>query len=95
MNKTILAKLFYSATENKTFSTAILIKELKNTLLLQNVTNPILIYTDRVGQFCSKQYHDFINGHPLLIGSITIGSRPDQNAVIERFNRTFKEQKSK
>ena len=59
---------------------------------VQKNKTKLIIHTDNGPEFTSKRYHDFIDQHPLLIGSTSKVACPSDNAVVERFNRHFKQE---
>ena len=89
-NKAVFSKVFYSGKTNKTFSITVLIKPIKEALRQHNIRQYLILHTDRGGQFCYKEYHHFVKTQLFLIGSMTLGWRPDKNAVIEGYNKTYK-----
>ena len=91
-NKIIFSKIFYFGLTKKSFSLKVLNKKIKEALNFNDIHQEILIHSDRGGQFCSHEWCDFINNHPYTKGSMTTGASPEQNAVIERFHRTYKSQ---
>ena len=55
------------------------VKVLKNALVKENIKEPLIINTDKGGNFLSKTSVDYVNNEPLIIPSMTDGGRPDQN----------------
>lgn len=91
-NEVVLAKTFYSKSGFQTCTAKQAIKAIGAALDKINLTSDLLIHTDRAGCFTSRFYHDFINNRPFVIGSMSQGGKPQQNAVIERFHRSIKQQ---
>ena len=54
----------------------------------------VIIHTDRGSQFTSKAYNDFVKANEgFMLPSMSRANTPKDNAVAERFIRTFKEHK--
>ena len=54
----------------------------------------LIIHTDRGSQFIGKEYNDFVKDNEgFILPSMSRKALPKDNAVIERFMRTFKEHK--
>lgn len=57
-------------------------------------TKKLIIHTDRGTQFASKTYNNFVNRYQdYFVTSISRENTPTDNAVGERFMRTFKQHK--
>jgi len=82
----------YSGTTKKTFTLNVIIKTIETALKNEDISESLIIHTDRGSQFTSKKFVDFVNNHPFLEGSQTAGGQPNQNPVVERMHRTFKSQ---
>jgi len=65
-----------------------LVQKIQEVLLHR--TKPKRIRTDNGPEFIAKVFKDFCNDHQIEIQYIQPG-KPAQNAYIERFNRTFRE----
>lgn len=91
-NRLVFTKVFYSKDDKKTCTSQQVIKTLTHVLKEYNLKEDLVIHTDKGSQFTSKKYVYFINKTSFLIGSQTCGGHPQGNAVVERINRTFKNQ---
>lgn len=91
-NRLVFTKIFYSGSKGNTFSTDSFIKLLDVVIKNEKITEELMLHTDRGSQFTSKKYTEYVNSHPLLIGSQTAGGQPNQNPIIERMHHTFKNQ---
>lgn len=59
--------------------------------LLQSELNHLLIlHTDNGVEFVSKEFYEFITQTKNLEGSTSTKGHPTDNAVVERWNKTFK-----
>ena len=56
----------------------------------------VILHIDRGTQFSNLKYHQFLTENKdFIVGSMSQANSPKDNAVIERFIRTFKEHKIK
>ena len=92
INLILGSKVFYSKNGYDRCTANQAIKVISKAIDDAKIERDLIIHTDRDGCFTSKAYYDFIQSKPFIIGSMTDGGRPDQNAVIERFHHTNKNQ---
>ena len=52
--------------------------------------SPLILHSDREREFVSRPWHKLFEKHPFLLGSMSPPFHPISNAVMKRFNRTFK-----
>ena len=67
------------------------LEEALETICPKDQENPIIVHTDRGGQFTSQEYHQFILKHSDRVQGSHTAAGHHSNQVIERFNRTLKE----
>ena len=81
----------------KTISTCDIVKKLSEAVQKRLPIKPrreLIIHTDRGTQFTSQAYNEFIKKQEgFVIASMSRMNMPKDNAVSERFMRTFKEHK--
>lgn len=89
----ILATVF----KVKPITSSEIIKKLEDSIDKRFPIRPrkeVIIHTDRGSQFTSKAYNDFVRANEGYIrASMSRANSPKDNAVAERFIRTFKEHK--
>ncbi len=54
------------------------------------MSDSVLIHSDNVTEFANRDYYNFVNNHPYLIGSTSITGHPEHNSVMESGIKTFK-----
>ncbi len=91
-NHIVAGKVFFKQTNRGSITSNKILKVLKNSIEQNNITDSLLIHTDRGPEFTSKEYYEYIESHDKLIGSHTTGGSPNSNAVVERIIRTIKNQ---
>ena len=91
-NNIVQAKVFYSGTNKKTFTTNALIKAIESALRNNQINDNLMIHSDKGTQFTSKKFVEYVGKHKFLVGSQTAGGQPWENGVVERLIRTFKHQ---
>lgn len=83
--------------KTKTITATDIVKELNKAIDKRLPIKPrreLIIHTDRGSQFTGKTYRDFIKEKEgFILPSMSRKASPKDNAVIERFMRTFKEHK--
>lgn len=89
----IVASVF----RNKIITSNEIVKELNKAIEKRIPIKPraaLIIHTDRGTQFTSRTYNDFVNENEgFIIPSMSRAAMPKDNAVDERFMRTFKQHK--
>ena len=87
------------AVGTKTIESKQIIRKLKNSIEKRFLIKPnrkLIIHTDRGTQFSAEAYHKFLEEFKeFVIPSMSRPNTPTDNAVAERFMRTFKEHKIK
>ena len=68
------------------------VRELKRLVEQKNISDEIIIHSDRGSEFTSKEYTTYIKSNAFLIGSMSNVATPTDNAVVERSFRTLKSQ---
>ena len=88
-------KVLVSLFRTKTISTNDIVKKLNEVIEQRLPIKPrreLIIHTDRGTQFSSHAYSEFIeNWEGFVLPSMSRANKPKDNAVAERFMRTFKE----
>jgi transposase InsO family protein len=88
-------KIIATTSSKKTITSQAIVKCLKKTIEKRFKILPatkVILHTDRGTQFTSKTYHNFINQFKdILDPSMSRENTPTDNAVAERFMRTFKD----
>lgn len=91
----IVADIF----RTRTITTSDIIRKLDSAIKKRIPIKPkrkLILHTDRGTQFSNLKYNKFLEkNNEFLIGSMSRANSPKDNAVIERFIRTFKEHKIK
>lgn len=59
--------------------------------MIEKYGKPKRIRTDNGPEFISKYFQKWLSDHDIIWSSIPKG-RPDQNAIVERFNRSYREE---
>lgn len=90
--KALASKVFFFRHGKGGISSAQVIKVIKDTLKRYEVKGPLIIHSDNGTSFDSKEYRDFIENDSRLIGSTSRPGVPTDNAVVERWNNTLKNQ---
>lgn len=90
-------QIIVSIFKTKTITTSDIIKKVSRAVEDRLPIKPrreLIIHTDRGTQFSSSEYDQFIKEYQgFILGSMTRANKPKDNAVAERFMRTFKEHK--
>ena len=89
-NRFIFTKTFFSSNGSKSLQSTQTVKVLRKALIEEKINQPLIIHSDRGGNFMSKTFRQFINSEPLLLHSFTDGGAPYDNGVIERSHYTLK-----
>ena len=87
-------KIIASIFRTKTIQTNDIIRKLNKVIDERLPIKPIrelIIHTNRGTQFTSKGYNEFLKQY--VVGSMSRANTPKDNAVADRFMRTFKEHK--
>lgn len=91
----ILGKAF-SVLNNGNVRSKYVVRELMNLLkrrgIEQSGGEQLLLHSDRGSEFTSNDYKKLFKLYPQCIGSMSASAKPTDNAVAERFVRTFKNQ---
>ncbi len=81
----------------KTFTSYDIIQKLNQAIETRLPIKPrreLIIHTDRGSQFTSEAYNKFVQQQEgFILPSMSRPNKPKDNAVVERFMRTFKEHK--
>lgn len=93
----VVASIFRIRTIN-TSSIIVKLQQVINKRLPVKPSRKVILHTDRGTQFSNLKYHPFLTENKdfdFIVGSMSRANSPKDNAVIERFIRTFKEHKIK
>ena len=89
--------IIVSIFRTKTITATEIVKELNKAIDKRLPIKPrreLIIHTDRGSQFVGKAYNNFIKENEgFILPSMSRKASPKDNAVVERFMRTFKEHK--
>ena len=90
-------KIITAIFRNKSISSNDIVKNLEKAIDERLPIKPrreLIVHTDRGSQFTSKSYNDFVRDQEgFMLPSMSRANTPKDNAVAERFIRTFKEHK--
>ena len=91
----VVAAIFRTRTIN-TSSIIVKLQQVINKRLPVRPIRKVILHIDRGTQFSNLKYHQFLTENKdFIVGSMSQANSPKDNAVIERFIRTFKEHKIK
>jgi integrase len=89
--KCVYSKVFFLSKGKGTIKSDKIIKCIETAIAIREIEEPILIHSDTGPEFTSKKYYEFVDKHPLLEGSHSLPAHPEENAVCERWFKTFKQ----
>lgn len=77
---------------SKSIDTTLALQAVKNAMLLQKPTNPLVIHSDLGCQYTSSAFRDYINNTKILTHSFSSKGCPYDNACIESFHASLKKE---